>query len=561
MEFMNRKMFKLSVVSSAILATTQVSAALYNVVEVTPNTSFSYKSSYGVAIEPTTTTGASDNCFVSSVAGSKSCDSYILGGETRSVEMNSGEAVDGLSYREEAPFGMDNQFGYIQSFSDFENYCKTELRYSTCNAWASTRWNIWSNENSNSEPNSIAFVGASTTGISLDEGNNLVINSISPAGNAVGISSGLKNVSGFRRGSVSSWIENSAIGPTGVLQSRAWARDDTYTVGSVASSENNDNGSFYTSKAAIWLNSSSTPVQIAWESGVSSKVSNRLAQGSMRDFVIDGTTIYGVGFNTYDSSNNYMNATVFVSDTADISTWSSKVVSNVRSVVNSEKIHSNSVVTSVNSNFVAIGSAKRDGGKPKSNAAANRLFIIDDVRLTNISANFPSGGILFDGAGGKAGAINNYNEIVGQIDFENTREVDGKPRRKRGFIYPYNAAGSDSTRMARFANKAWYLDDLTNDGSLSGNNQYRVVDATDINDVGVISGTALKCSGGYSTTSHNASCSGTETVVAVKLVPIVGATSSDISQRSTDTTTSERSGGSLGLWSLILLTLGWFRRK
>ena len=115
--------------------------------------------------------------------------------------------------------------------------------------------------------------------------------------------------------------------------------------------------------------------------------------------------------------------------------------------------------------------------------------------------------------------------------------------------------------MARFANKAWYLDDLTNDGSLSGNNQYRVVDATDINDAGVISGTALKCSGGYSTTSHNASCSGTETVVAVKLVPIAGATSSDISQRSTDTTTSERSGGSLGLWSLILLTLGWFRRK
>ena len=116
--------------------------------------------------------------------------------------------------------------------------------------------------------------------------------------------------------------------------------------------------------------------------------------------------------------------------------------------------------------------------------------------------------------------------------------------------------------MSRLTNKAWFLDDLTNgDNAASTNNQYRVVDATDINDAGVISGTALKCSGGYSTTSHNASCSGTETVVAVKLVPIAGATSSDISQRSTDTTTSERSGGSLGLWSLILLTLGWFRRK
>ncbi|WP_042482787.1 DUF3466 family protein [Vibrio diazotrophicus] len=558
---MNRKLFKLSLVSSAILATTQVSAALYNVVEITPNTSFSYKSSYGVAIEPAATTGASDNCFESGAAISGSCSSFKLAGETRVNVMNSGEAVDGLSYREEAPFGMDNQFAYIQSFSDFENYCEAQLGFSTCSAWASPRWNIWSNENSNSEPNSIAFIGASTTGISLDEGNNLVINSISPAGDAVGISSGLKNVSGFRRGSVSSWIENSAIGPTGVLQSRAWARDDTYTVGSVADSEANDNGTFYTSKAAIWLNSSSTPVQIAWEAGVNSRVSNRLAQGSMRDFVISGTTIYGVGFNTYDSSNNYMNATVFVSDTTDISTWSSKVVSNARAVVNSEKIHSNSVLTSINKNLVAIGNAKRDGSAPYKGAAPNRLFIVPNVSQTSLSATFPSGGILFEGAGGKAGAINNYNEIVGQIDFDSTREIDGKTRRKRGFIYPYNAAGSDITRMARFANKAWYLDDLTNDGSLSGNNQYRVVDATDINDAGVISGTALKCSGGYSTTSHNASCSGTETVVAVKLVPIAGATSSNISQRSTDTTTSERSGGSLGLWSLILLALGWFRRK
>lgn len=137
----------------------------------------------------------------------------------------------------------------------------------------------------------------------------------------------------------------------------------------------------------------------------------------MRDLVIDGSgNIYGVGYNTYDSSENYMNATVFHGSTTHLETWTSIVVDKASVEVDSEVIHSHSVVASVNNNFVAIGSAKRDGGKP-NNAAANRLFIVDDVRLTNLSANFPTGGIIFDGAGGKAGAINNYNEIVGQIDF------------------------------------------------------------------------------------------------------------------------------------------------
>ncbi|CSC27904.1 Protein of uncharacterised function (DUF3466) [Vibrio cholerae] len=86
--------------------------------------------------------------------------------------------------------------------------------------------------------------------------------------------------------------------------------------------------------------------------------------------------------------------------------------------------------------------------------------------------------------------------------------------------------------MAIFANKAWLLDDLTNDNTATGNNnQFRIIDATDINDAGVISATALKCSGGYDTTAHNSLCSNREeTVVAVKLVPIVNATSANFCQ-------------------------------
>ena len=564
MDFMNKKMFKLSVVSSAILATTQVSAALYNVVEVTPSTTYTYKSAYGVAIEPATTTGASDNCFVSSTAGSKSCDSYILGGETRLVSMNSGTEVDGRRFREEAPFAMDRQFSYIQTSDDFENYCEAQLGYSTCGQWASVRWNVWSAEmNGDGTPNSIAFIGSSTTSDSVYDSANVVINSISPSGTAIGIDSGFASVTSYRRNSVSARADGTA--PSGYLQTRAWKTNGTYTAGSVSTSESNEYGTYYVSHAALWNNSGVT-VEIPWSSGVAKASTNYLAQASMRDFVVVGNVIYGVGFNAYDSTYNYMNATVFKldlgSNTFDTqSAWTSTVVNNATVVVGSDTIHTNSVVTAVNENLVAIGSAKRTGSTPSNGAASNRLFIVDDVSASSLTASFPSGGIMFEGAGGKAGAINNYNEIVGQVDFDDTREIDGKPRVKRGFIYPYNASGSDATRMSRFANKAWYLDDLTNDGSLSGNNQYRVVDATDINDAGVISGTALKCNGGYSTTSHNASCSGTETVVAVKLVPIAGATSSNISERGTDTTTSERSGGSLGLWSLILLTLGWFRRK
>ncbi|WP_116899488.1 DUF3466 family protein, partial [Vibrio parahaemolyticus] len=227
-------------------------------------------------------------------------------------------------------------------------------------------------------------------------------------------------------------------------------------------------------------------------------------------------------------------------------------------------VHLNSRLTDVNSNFVAIGEAKRSGGYlMPTGSAPNRLFIVDDVRSASLSAIYPTTGIFFNGAGGKMGGINAYNEIVGQLDAESTREDDGKPRRKRGFIYPYIQDDANNVRAETlFDGKAWFLDTLTNGGEYSeANNAFRIIDATDINDAGVISATAMKCAGGYNSTAHNASCNGTEEIVAVKLMPIPNQTKEDIVARSVESDSAERQGAGLGWLALTMLGLFGFRRK
>ncbi|EKO3517945.1 DUF3466 family protein [Vibrio fluvialis] len=575
MKPMSSNTFKLTFITAAILSSTSASAALYQVVEVTPATTSSYVSAYGVAIQPgTATDGSSDlskGCFDS---GATNCseDDFTLAGETRLKETNAGEAVDGLSFREEAPFGMDNAFIYIQDSDDFENYCDAQLLYATCETWASIRWNLWSNEISGvSTINSIAFTGSSTTGSSVDESYNVVVNSLDDSGDPIGIKLAPGDVSSYRRNTVEALADN--ITTSSYLQSRAWKTDGTYTVGSVSTSVSNTNGTYYSSKAAMW--SSDGLVQVAWPSNTQVYNNSTIAQGSFRDFVIDDDadeTIYAVGYNSFYSNRNYMEASISKVAKADFATssnWTTVGVNNAKVYsdggTSGDHIYSNTRLTSVNSNLIAIGEAKRQGGAPSNGAAANRLFVVSDVSASSPSATFLSGGIFFDGAGGKAGAINNYNEVVGQIDAESTREASGKPRRKRGFIYPYNGTGTDSDRRAVFNNQGWWLDNLTNGGTYSSNNnQYRIIDATDINDAGVISATALKCDGGYDTTAYNATCgngSQDETTVAVKLVPIPGASSDDISSRGTDETAAERKGAGVGLWMLAVLGFLGFRRK
>ncbi|EGR2449137.1 TPA: DUF3466 family protein [Vibrio cholerae] len=564
---MSRITFKRSILASAVLLATQTAnAALYQVMEVTPSTGQSYGSAWGVAIQASTGT---DSCFNNSTVGSVSCQNFALAGETRIEKASTGKAVDGLSYRDEVAFGIDNAFVYVQERNDFERYCYNELLYSTCNTWADPHWNRWQAEiNSTQVANSIAFIGTGTTGAPIDESQNVIVNSLTSNATPIGINVKTGDVTTYRR-NANAIHARSTVAPniTDALYTRAWKTDGVYTVGSISRSSNNNEGAYFYSKPAIWKNSNGETVELSWPTGTEPNRNNRLAQGSMRDVVENGGKLYAVGYSSYDTDNHYMQASVFeldnTSNFSNAASWTTKAVSGAESRIGGDYIHSNSVVTDVNKNLVALGSAKRAGSRPENGAAGNRLFVIEDVSASTPTANFLTGGIFFTGAGGKAGAINSYNEIVGQVDANDTRENDGKPRRKRGFIYPYSANGSDPSRMAIFANKAWLLDDLTNDNTATGNNnQFRIIDATDINDAGVISATALKCSGGYDTTAHNSLCSNREeTVVAVKLVPIVNATSANIQQRSTEEQASERKGGSFGLGLLMVLGVLGFRRK
>ncbi|EJL6461228.1 DUF3466 family protein [Vibrio cholerae] len=564
---MSRITFKRSILASAVLLATQTAnAALYQVMEVAPSTGQSYGSAWGVAIQPSTGT---DSCFNNSTVGSVNCQNFALAGETRIEKASTGKAVDGLSYRDEVAFGIDNAFVYVQERNDFERYCYSELLYSTCNTWADPHWNRWQAEiNSTQVANSIAFIGTGTTGAPIDESQNVIVNSLTSNATPIGINVKTGDVTTYRR-NANAIQARSTVAPniTDALYTRAWKTDGVYTVGSISRSSNNNEGAYFYSKPAIWKNSNGETVELSWPTGTEPNRNNRLAQGSMRDVVENGGKLYAVGYSSYDTDNHYMQASVFeldnTSNFSNAASWTTKAVSGAESRIGGDYIHSNSVVTDVNKNLVALGSAKRAGSRPENGAAGNRLFVIEDVSASTPTANFLTGGIFFTGAGGKAGAINSYNEIVGQVDANDTRENDGKPRRKRGFIYPYSANGSDPSRMAIFANKAWLLDDLTNDNTATGNNnQFRVIDATDINDAGVISATALKCSGGYDTTAHNSLCSNREeTVVAVKLVPIVNATSANIQQRSTEEQASERKGGSFGLGLLMVLGVLGFRRK
>ncbi|HDY7886167.1 TPA: DUF3466 family protein [Vibrio vulnificus] len=565
--------FKLTTVALLVGSAMNANAALYKVVEVDPalnGSSSTYNDAYGVAIQQGDV-AFETGCF----ANGANCtdDKFKLALETR-------VSVDGVSYREELPFAMDATFGYIQEFDDFERYCYNELRYSTYETWASIHWAPWYKELSKDyTSNALAFVEGNQSAYTNKFNN--VINSLTESGSPVGNQS-IVNGEGVLQ------TRNKVVAPvmpvyekvsdtdteTDFYQSRAWKTDGTYTVGSVSSKTGNENGTHYTSKAAIW-DDAGVVKQLDWPQGVD-RDGERLAQGSMRDVVVDTAKniVYGVGYNTF-ADDNYINASVFVG-TFDAggalkdSTWQSKQVSGAQMKISGDIIHSNSVVTNVNSNFVAIGEAKRAGGKPSEGSAANRLFVVTDVRDPAPTATFlpQLGGIFFSGAGGKMGGINKYNEIVGQLDAEDTREIDGKPRRKRGFILPYydeKTSTPTPERRAIFNNKAWYLDDLTNGGEFSQhNNQYRVIDATDINDAGVISATAIKCDGGYDTTAHNSYCgegSKEETVVAVKLIPIADADASNINARPVEKASAERSGAGLGWLSLTLLVLFGFRRK
>ncbi|MEZ8245063.1 DUF3466 family protein [Vibrio splendidus] len=570
--------FKLTTVAALVLAATNVNAALYQVVEVaTPSSITGASETFGVAIQPATVTGT-ESCFTTGTVGSVACGDFKLAGETR-------DTLEAVSYREEVPFAMDAPFQYIQEFDDFENYCYRELRYSTCESWAQNRWNdTWSKErNDLSYVNAKAFVEGGDTFTSR----NTVINSLYAKSATEVEPLGVKSEGGIRNNA----LHTESVAPAGSSETRAWraikASDGkVYNVGSVSEefvpTDTSEPDKAFASKAAIW--DGTTTKQIDWIRSGNAQQGDYFAQGSMRSIVESNSVFYGVGYNTADGNGDLqdMNASVFISESLDLAdsnnTWTTKEISGAEvksGSSNDDARYSNSVATDINDNLFAVGYSKRNGYVPESGSAGNKIFVVTDAK--NPTATYLSGGIFFGGSSGEAKAVNNFNEFVGQIDAETTREVDGSERRHRGFIYPYQATGTDASRIALFESKSWWLDDLTNGANADGqdysnaNNHFRVIDATDINDAGVISATAIKCTVGgatqaYDTTSHNSYCGGAasnavEKVVAVKLIPIAGATKADIQTRSTDTEKVDRQGGSLGWLSLTVLGLLGFRRK
>jgi len=567
--------FKLTTVAALVLAATNANAALYKVVEVTPSIKDASEI-FGVAIQPgTASDGTNDlplGCF-DSTATNCADTTFKLAGETRN-------AVDGIGYREEVPFAMDAPFQYIQERDDFENYCYRELRYSTCESWADNRWATWSKESDFSYVNAKAFVGKDGSSISSF---NVSITALDDSGSPLGIES---NGNDIRYNAVTT------APLTTSSESRAWGAltvdnagtDIIYNFGSISikGPATGTSNTTFSSKAAIWKDGEVH--QFIWKQGDTPQTGDYFAQGSMRGLAENSGKLYGVGFDTVNGNGDLqdMNASVFISDGLDISTatWNTKIVSGAE--VNSgsssdDARYSNSVLSDINQNLFAVGYSKRNGYVPESGSAGNKIFVVTDASASTPTATYLSGGIFFGGSGGEAKAVNNFNEFVGQIDAETTREVDGSERRHRGFIYPYQATGTDASRIALFESKSWWLDDLTNGANTDGqdysnaNNFFRVIDATDINDAGVISGTAIKCTVNgtaqpYDTTAHNSYCGGAasnavEEVVAVKLVPISGATEEDIQTRSTDTEKVDRQGAGLGWLGLTVLGLLGFRRK
>ncbi len=569
-----------------MLSSFHASAALYRVVEVTPpgdltsyyedSDNFDYTSSFGTAIEPSVdSNGDSDgiNCFSDDCYDGSY--NYILSGETRYQGTIAGQPVDGTSFKEEVPFGLYNYKSdiYLDSKSDFSDYCSAELGYTTCSSWAKVFWNERNRELTGDTVTAFPFIQDEdvTSATTVESKLGFDLSSTDLYNSVVTGTDGSEGY-GF---TISMGDQRSTITPnpapasyTKVRAFKTKTYDSTaYTVGSVSSVYSSSDNSL-TSKAAIWAGSGSY-TELPWKNSTDTIANSYLPQGSIRDFVFVDTdsddikdTIYAVGYNSYKNSKYYMTATLFTApvNTYSSASWSQSLVDNA-TVTSGDSNYSNTRLTGINDNLVAIGESKLDSSHTSGGSRTNKLFVVADVS-SDLSATYFSdgtGNIGFTGAGGHATAINNHNEIVGQIDTESSREVDGKPRRKRGFIYPYN----DDDNGSIFNNKAWILDDLTNGGDYSSaNNAFRILSANDINDAGVIAATAIKCPGGYSSTTHDASCSGTERTVAVQLIPIAGAESDDISARGYESTTIERQGASFGLFGLGgLFGLFMLRRK
>ncbi|KII75850.1 DUF3466 family protein [Vibrio renipiscarius] len=520
---MRSNVFKLSAVAATIAASFGAQAAVYKVYSYEPVASSSQ--TFGVAMET-----SNDNCW----AGT---DCQLTQSSAHKMGIEEQRFAQGFSYRDEAPFFYEFGYELLEDDIDgFERYCSSFLGYvdAECDNWVLREYtNGYINEVNGDVENVTAYVESTKIESGQD---NVVINSVTP------------QIGTYYGGSLSKRTIAFSDTPldiagTAFTQSKAWEKAGAITVGSVSQPSSYSPERYFKSQAAIWNGSVLTAIPTE---GREDKES--MPQGSARAITPDGR--YAVGYNS--TSDEVPLAAVF--NLTDLTNIATKFVN----TYSDDDVYLNSVLTSVNENNIAIGTAKNR--QNPDGVYANILFYVSDITASSLTGNSFSGDIFFSNANGKAGAINNNNEVVGQVDFQRHRESDGVPRSKRAFI---TVIGDKSESLAPFKNSAYYLDDLT--AGDTENNRFRVIDATDINDASVISGTALYCANGYDSEASNALCDGgtpgAEKIVAVKLVPIEGSVASDIQPRATESSKVEREGGSLGWFALGLLALLGFRRK
>ncbi|WP_256382764.1 DUF3466 family protein [Photobacterium toruni] len=286
-------------------------------------------------------------------------------------------------------------------------------------------------------------------------------------------------------------------------------------------------------------------------------------QSSAKAVAIDSKTNNPivVGFSTVDVNNDYyaMQAAYFTSESNGSSyQWKSHIIPGLNIEPGDNREFTYTIANGVNSSSVIVGDAKGNGTKPQ------RAFIyqVDKGNAQFFDQLAPS--LFFKNSNSHAAAVNDNDQAVGWVDIESS---NGKEARHRGFTYVAKDAVIKNANgdVVLASNTAWALDDLTNDNGAGFNsiaNSYRIFEATDINNAGVIAATAFYCAGGYENLSKLAHCNGTEQQVVVKLVPNADATANDIHPRAKDEESPlKRSGGSLGILALTALGFIGFRRR
>ncbi|MDO6705330.1 DUF3466 family protein [Photobacterium sp. 1_MG-2023] len=291
--------------------------------------------------------------------------------------------------------------------------------------------------------------------------------------------------------------------------------------------------------------------------------SNRSFQASARAVALVDSKPVMVGYTTDSVDNDYyaVRAAVYklkegvdTTQPPKADDWTFSYIPNLNIESGNDRIYRYTIATDINGQGKVIGVAK--SARSEERSFAERMYLFDVNKNTFSWLDSSVSSLFFQGSNGFASEINESGQIVGWVDTETVNQVNGRQRRQRAFTY---LSGSDVVTDALPAKSAWLLDDLTNDDVVGGHaNQFRIAQATGINDAGVISATALKCDTGYKSLSKSAECEGDERLVAVKLVPRVDAT---VQPRVEEKDTVSRKGGSIGLVTLSLLALFGLRRK